>query len=139
MSLDARLWPHALWFEHLEGAAPGMSDARTWFEQKLPALLVSRFDDFLAVSGAIAFEVGDEAWTLTFADLDSPVREGAAADADLRLRFTPPAFAAFVEGTLDPVAAIGQGQVKAKGDLELLGTLGTIMMPLQRDLGWDAS
>lgn len=115
-----------------------MSDARSWFERKLPALLVSRFDDFFAVSGVISFQVGDEAWTLTFADLDEPVREGATADADLRLRFSPPAFAAFIEGTLDPVAAIGAGEVKASGDFELLGTLGTIMMPLQRDLGWDA-
>jgi putative sterol carrier protein len=110
-----------------------------WFQKTLPALLVSRFDDFLAVSGSISFKVGDGAWTLNFGDVENPVAPGAIPDADLRLKFAPAAFAQFVEGTLDPVAAIGRGDVKASGDLELLATLATLMMPLQRDLGWDAT
>lgn len=115
-----------------------MTLAKTWFERQLPALLVSRFDDFLAVQGDISFQVGDEAWTLTFGDVEEPVRAGATPGASLRLRFTPSAFEAFVAGTLDPVAAIGRGEVKGSGDFELLATLATLMMPLQRDLGWDA-
>jgi hypothetical protein len=110
-----------------------------WFDRTLPALLVSRFDDFLAVSGAISFKVGEGAWTLTFGDVENPVSAGAIPDADLRLTFTPPAFEQFIEGTLDPVAAIGSGDIKASGDLELLSVLATMMMPLQRDLGWDAT
>ena len=115
-----------------------MIEAKAWFEERLPALLISRFDDFLAVHGAISFQVGEGAWTLNFGDVDEPVRSGATPDAELRLRFTPPAFQAFVAGTLDPVAAIGEGAVKASGDVGLLATLATLMMPLQRDLGWDA-
>ncbi|MDP1824160.1 MAG: SCP2 sterol-binding domain-containing protein [Archangium sp.] len=115
-----------------------MTQAKAWFERQLPALLVSRFDDFLAVQGDISFQVGDGAWTLTFGDVEEPVRQGATPGAKLRLKFTPPAFEAFVGGTLDPVAAIGKGDIKASGDFELLATLATLMMPLQRDLGWDA-
>lgn len=116
-----------------------MTEVKKWFDRTLPALLVSRFDDFLAVSGAISFKIGDGAWTLNFGDVENPVREGAIPDADLRLRFTPAAFESFIEGTLDPVAAIGRGDVRASGELELLATLATLMMPLQRDLGWDAT
>lgn len=116
-----------------------MTAVQKWFDRTLPALLVSRFDDFLAVSGAISFKVGDGAWTLNFGDVENPISEGAVADADLRLKFTPPAFEQFIEGTLDPVAAIGNGDIKASGDLELLSILATLMMPLQRDLGWDAT
>jgi putative sterol carrier protein len=115
-----------------------VTQVQTWFKRQLPALLISKFDDFLAVQGDISFQVGDEAWTLTFGDLDEPVRDGATPDAALRLKFTPPAFLAFVDGSLDPVAAIGRGEIKASGDIELLATLATLMMPLQRDLGWDA-
>jgi len=113
-------------------------EAKTWFEQQLPALLVSRFDDFLAVQGDISFQVGDKAWTLTFGDIEGPVKAVATPGAALRLRFTPPAFEAFVDGTLDPVAAIGRGEVEASGKIELLAILATLMMPLQRNLGWDA-
>ncbi len=111
-----------------------------WFDRTLPALLINRFDDFLAVQGDISFTVGNKSWTLTFGDVEAPVKEGATPDASLRLKFTEPAFDAFTAGTLDAVGAISRGEVKASGELELLTTLATFMMPLQRDnLGWDAS
>lgn len=111
----------------------------TWFEKTLPALLVSRFDDFLAVDGEISFTVGAQSWTLSFADVDEPVKAGAAKDATLKLQFSEAAFEKFIEGTLDVPAAVRGGDVKARGDLELFATLATLMMPLQRDnLGWDA-
>ncbi len=116
-----------------------MSAAKVWFERTLPALVISRFDDFLSMTGAIAFEVGDEAWTLTFADVESPVREGASEDAGLELRFSPTGFAAFTEGTLDVAQATGSGEISATGELELLQSLARLMVPLQRDLGWDAT
>ena len=117
-----------------------MSDplCQRWFERQLPALVVSRFDDFLAVQGAISFEVGDEGWTLTFGEVEKPVRAGATAEADLHLRFTPPAFAAFADGTLEVATALRQGELEAWGDFQLLVTLSTLMSPLQRNLGWDA-
>jgi putative sterol carrier protein len=116
----------------------GNAQIKTWFTRQLPALLISKFDDFLAVQGDISFQIGDEAYTLTFGDLDEPVKVGATPKAALRLKFTPHAFLSFVDGSLDPVAAIGKGDIKASGDIELLATLATLMMPLQRDLGWDA-
>lgn len=112
--------------------------SRRWFERQLPSLVVSRFDDFLAVQGAISFEVGDEGWTLTFGDVEKPVRAGATPGADLHLRFTPPAFAAFIDGTLEAALALRQGELEAWGDLALLVTLSALMRPLQRNLGWDA-
>ncbi|MGV3621202.1 MAG: SCP2 sterol-binding domain-containing protein [Archangium sp.] len=112
----------------------------TWFEKTLPALLVSRFDDFLAVDGEIAFTVGGQSWTLSFADVEEPVKAGASKEATLKLRFTEAAFTSFIEGTLDVPNAVRGGEVKASGDLELFATLATLMMPLQRDnLGWDAT
>lgn len=111
----------------------------TWFERTLPALLVSRFDDFLAVQGEINFHVGDEAWTLSFSDVETPVKPGSTPDAALTLRFKPEAFLSFIDGTLDTASAVAKGDVKAAGDFELLAILATLMQPLQRDnLGWDA-
>lgn len=100
---------------------------------------MARFDDFLAVHGTIAFWVGDRAWTLQFGDVESPVIDGALDGASLSLRFTPPAFDGFVDGTLDVGAAVGSGDVSAEGELELFEILSTFMLPVQRGLGWDAT
>jgi hypothetical protein len=114
---------------------------QTFFDRLLPGLVVARFDDFLATRGAVAFDVrGPEGgqWTFHFADPD-PIRTGLDADADLQLVFEGPAFEAFVAGTLDAADAVMKGDVSASGDFELLGALGVLMQPLQRDnLGWDA-
>ncbi len=116
-----------------------MADVNTWFEKTLPSMLVARFDDFLALSGSIAFDIDGDGWTLTFGQLEAPVRHELDEAAELELRFTAPAFQAFCDGTLDAPAAIATGQVTAVGDLELLSALATLMLPLQRDLGWDAT
>jgi hypothetical protein len=120
---------------------PTVSTAQSFFERLLPGLVVSRFDDFLATRGAVAFDVqgpGGGQWTFHFADPD-PIRDGFDADADLRLTFEADAFEAFVSGTLDAAEAVSRGAVSAEGDVELLSALGVLMMPLQRDnLGWDA-
>lgn len=109
-----------------------------FFERLLPALCVQRIDDFFGYSGRIAFEVrGEGAWTFTFANPE-PVAAGFDEGADLRLWFSPEAFGHFVDGSLDAAGAIAQGEIKAKGDFELLGALGVLMMPVQKGLGWDA-
>ena len=83
------------------------------------------------------------AWCLCLAA--AAAEPGYAADAPgavARASVTDPTAlrqCQFIEGTLDPVAAIGSGDIKASGDLELLSVLATMMMPLQRDLGWDAT
>lgn len=115
-----------------------MSTARDWFERTLPAQLAARFDDFLATRGAIAVRVDDEAWTVQFGDFEHPVIEGAQPAAALHLRFRGPAFEAFIEGTLDAAAAAAKGDVTFHGELELLEALSRLLLPLQRDLGWDA-
>lgn len=118
-----------------------VSTAKAFFDRLLPGLVVSRFDDFLATRGSVSFKVRGDAggqWTFHFADPD-PIREGFDEEADLCLIFHEPAFAAFVEGTLDAADAVAKGEVKAWGDFELLNALAMLMTPLQRDnLGWDA-
>ncbi len=118
-----------------------VSTAKDFFSRLLPGLVVSRFDDFLATKGSVAFKVRGESggqWTFHFADPE-PIREGFEEDADLHLIFQEPAFAAFVSGTLDAGDAVAKGDVKAWGDFELLNALAMLMTPLQRDnLGWDA-
>ncbi|MCA2980274.1 MAG: SCP2 sterol-binding domain-containing protein [Myxococcaceae bacterium] len=119
-----------------------MSPAQSFFQRLLPGLVVARFDDFLATRGSVAFEVRGPTggrWTFHFADPD-PIREGFDEAADLCLVFDADAFAAFVEGSLDAPDAVARGAVTARGDVELLGALGVLLMPLQRDnLGWDAT
>lgn len=118
-----------------------MSMTKDFFERLLPGLVVHRFDDFLATRGAVAFDVRGPtggAWTFHFADPD-PIRPGYDKTAELRLVFQEHAFEAFVSGTLDTLAAVTSGDVKASGDFELLAALGVLMLPIQRDnLGWDA-
>lgn len=111
-----------------------------FFGRLLPGLVVHRFDDFLATQGSVAFDVRGKTggqWTFHFADPD-PIREGFDKKAGLRLVFQEPAFEAFVAGTLDAVDAVTKGEIKASGDFELLNALAVLMMPLQRNLGWDA-
>ena len=115
-----------------------MDTVTTWFEKTLPSLLAARFDDFLAVSGAIAFDVAGDGWTLTFADPTSPVRHELDEDAELELRFSAAAFEAFTHGTLDTPTAIASGAVSSVGDLQLLSVLASLMLPAQHSLGWDA-
>lgn len=118
-----------------------MSVTQTFFEKRLPGLVVYRFDDFLATQGAVAFDVQGPTggqWTFHFADPD-PIRTGFDQTAELRLVFEEPAFEGFIDGTLDVVEAVSTGRIKAAGDYELLSALGVLMLPLQRDnLGWDA-
>ena len=111
--------------------------SQEFFERRLPAIVVSRIDDFFAQHGTIAFDVAGEAWTLEFGNVDI-FRPGFEDGADLKLHFTEEGFRGFVEGTLDPVAAIAGGHVKGEGDFELLQSFGVLLMPLQRNLGWDA-
>ena len=111
---------------------------RLFFTKTVPALIVQRFDEFLALRGSIAFDIEGETATVCFADPD-PVREGLDPAAGLTVRFTEKAFAQFTEGTLDVVGAIRDGSIRATGDFELLNGLATLMRPLQSNtLGWSA-
>lgn len=112
--------------------------SQNFFERLLPGMCVQRLDDFFGFSGSIAFNVkGEGEWTFTFANPE-PVATGFDEKADLQMWFTPAAFGQFVDGSLDPVAAITKGEVKAQGNFELLGDLGILMQPVQKGLGWDA-
>ena len=111
---------------------------QNFFDRLLPSMCVQRIDDFFGFSGRIAFNVKDEGeWTFSFANPE-PVATGFDDKADLRLWFTPRAFGQFVDGSLDAADAIGKGEVKAKGNFELLGDLAVLMTPPQKNLGWDA-
>src|SRR6266496_2794964 len=93
-----------------------------FFEVALPNMAARSFGDFLQVQGAIAFDIaGEEQWTFTFGSQE-PVAKGLNPKADLTLRFTRDAFDAFVEGTLDTVAAVKAREVVLLGgnDFSLL-------------------
>ncbi|MBI3183271.1 MAG: SCP2 sterol-binding domain-containing protein [Myxococcales bacterium] len=112
-----------------------------FFERLLPLACVQRADDFFGYSGSIAFSIlgpGGGEWTFTFADPE-PVQKGFSAEADLRLWFTGAAFEAFVGGTLDAAEAVKAGEVRAEGEVDLLQDFGGLLMPPQRDLGWDVA
>jgi len=122
----------------MSGKAKGEpSSVSDFFERRLPAIVVTRIDDFFAYHGTIAFDVAGDPWTFEFGNMDI-CRPGFEESADLKLHFTEQGFQGFVDGTLDPVDAITGGHIKGEGDFDLLQSFGVLLMPLQRDLGWEA-
>lgn len=116
--------------------------ARQFFEKTLPAQAASEVHRLFASTGSIAFKVGPSAWTFRFGSVE-PIEPRFDRDADLHLWFTPPAFAAFVDGTLN-VAKVageraGEGAIKARGDLRLLERFGRFLQPDDALLGWSHS
>lgn len=112
-----------------------------FFQVVLPHLVLRSFDGFLERQGSIAFDIKDSGkWTFHFGS-EECVSVGFKEDAELRLTFTRKAFEAFLDGTLDVVAAVQAREVTAKGrDFLLLEEFGRILRPPARhDMGWDAS
>lgn len=114
-------------------------EPKRFFEVALPSMVARSFMDFLQSQGRISFDVrGGGQWTFTFGN-EEPVKAGIDPEAELRLTFTRKAFDAFVEGTLDTVAAVQTRQVTAAGtEFELLEAFGRILRPPTMDLGWNA-
>jgi SCP-2 sterol transfer family len=109
-----------------------------FFQVQLPTMVLQSFQDFLLQSGVIHFQIGDEAWTFVFGSPE-PVREGHVEEPDLELTFAPAAFAAFIDGSLDIVAAVRAGQISGGGDFELLEGFGRILRPPSKDLWGDVT
>ncbi len=112
-----------------------------FFEKAVPAMVLKQFDDFIAETGVLAFEVrGAGDWAVHFGDVMNPVTKGKAEKFDLFLSFTPAAFTGFVDGTLDLGAAIASKDIVAKGtNFMLLESFGDLINPPVTQLGWDAS
>ncbi len=114
-----------------------MSDlARHFFERTLPLQASAEVSRLHGTRGSVAFRVGSAAWTFRFSS-DAPVRPGFDRDADLHVWFTEPAFAAFVNGTLDVSDAVAFGDVRARGDLTLLERFGRFLQKGEAALGWE--
>lgn len=102
--------------------------ARRFFMAVLPQHVSSNVEKFAALAGSIAFYVrGQGKWTVRLGDLESPVVEGMAEDADLSLWFAADAFAGFVDGKLDAAQAIAKDQVRFDGDVNLLEKFGFLL------------
>jgi hypothetical protein len=107
-------------------------DATHFFSTALPALARSRPEVFLSTKARIAVLLREEGapllgWTITFGDIDHPIREGADQDAELVISFTIAAFQSFLEGGLDVTRATKEGAIAADGDVELFARLGYLL------------
>src|SRR6187402_226024 len=102
-------------------------EPKRFFEVALPNMVARSFMDFLENQGRIAFDIkGGGQWTFVFGS-EEPVQQGLIKDAELKLTFTRRAFDAFIEGTLDTVAAVQKREVVAAGtDFDLLEAFGRI-------------
>lgn len=104
-----------------------------FFEVQLPTMIMQSLSDFVLQSGVIHFQIGDEAWTFVFGS-EEPVRRGHVEEPALELTFTPEAFAGFLDGSLDIVAAVRARHVSGSGDFELLEAFGRILRPPAKEL-----
>lgn len=104
-----------------------------FFQVQLPQMVLQSFQDFLLQSGTLHFDIEGARWTFVFGS-DEPVREGHLDAADLSLTFTARAFAAFLDGSLDILAAVRAGEVSGSGDYALLEDFGRLLHPPSKDL-----
>ncbi|MBK6687011.1 MAG: hypothetical protein IPG45_21265 [Deltaproteobacteria bacterium] len=76
-------------------------NAQEFFSKDLIGLIVKQPSRFGAARGTLAFKVkGEGAWTVRLGDLQEPVHEGFARDADVKIWFLGDAFRRFLDGTL---------------------------------------
>lgn len=111
---------------------------RHFFETDLPAKAAAELHRLFSSEGSVAFKVADRAWTFRFADVE-PVVARFDREAALQLWFTPEAFTAFIDGSLEVTAAVKSGAVKARGDVSLLETFGRFLQDDAATLGWDTA
>jgi hypothetical protein len=105
-----------------------------FFLAGLPAMIARQLEAFSLMRGVAVFHVGERAWTVRFGDLERPVDDEIAADPDLEVSFSEPAFGAFLDETLDLGAALGSGELRVVGDASILGHLGVLLQPPQNPL-----
>ena len=111
---------------------------KRFFEVAIPTRVAADVDRFFSIDGNIAFSVRNiGVWTLTFASAE-PIVPKFERLAKLQLWFTPDAMKHFIEGDLDVSHAVAAGDVKFKGDVELLVVFGNWLTG-QSGLGWEAT
>lgn len=110
---------------------------RRFFEHDIPLKAASEVHRLFGAEGAIAFKIGERAWTFRFANM-TPVDDFFDRQARLQLWFSESAFAEMISGALDVTQAVAKGEVKAKGDIRLLELFGRFLQPGAATLGWDA-
>lgn len=118
------------------GGVENPSFARSFFGRRLPSHIAQHVEKFASLQGSIAFYVrGQGKWTLRLGNLEAPVEDGLAPDADLTLWFSGDAFEAFARGTLDVADAVTREQVAFEGDPGLLERFGFLLAPPTSALG----
>ena len=104
-------------------------DAQRFFMTAIPTRVRDNSEAFLALTGTLVVHVRARgSYTVSFGDIRHPVVEGAAESADLQVWFSRQAFAAFVDGTLDP-STLGPADLLHKGDARMLEQLGHFLQP----------
>ncbi len=96
----------------------------------LCAAIREKPDQFLSQRGSIAIEVGQgDVLTIRFGDHERPLVEAFDQDAELLAWFSEEAFAGFLDGTLEPNAALENQRLVLGGDIQLLATLSHVLEP----------
>jgi len=100
--------------------------------EALEALSASADPQKLAgVDAAVLFDLSGEGggqWTLTVADGQLSITEGATASPQVTLKMSADDFVALTKGSLSPVAAFMQGRIKVDGDMAVAMRLQSLFM-----------
>lgn len=84
-------------------------DARRFFFEAFPQLIVTAPQRFAGLSGVIAISVqGQGKFTVRLGNLEAPVVEGFDKKATAKLWFLGQAFSQFLDGTLPPTTTTRQ-------------------------------
>lgn len=119
-------------------AATTSETIKRFFEVAIPTRVAADLDRFFSIEGSIAFSVRNIGqWTLAFGS-STPITPKFERLATLQLWFTPDAMKHFIDGDLDVSLAVSLGDVKCKGDVELLAVFGSWLQG-QSGLGWEAT
>ncbi len=93
-------------------------DARRFFFEAFPQLVVAAPQRFAALRGVVAVSVqGQGKFTVRLGDLDAPVVEGFDKKATAKLWFLGQTFSQFLDGTLPPTTTTRQLIKGGDGDV----------------------
>ncbi len=110
--------------------------ARHFFGRLLPRHIVDNVEKFAALQGCLAFYVRDQGkWSVRLGNLETPIEDGMAPDAELSLWFSAAAFEGFIKGTLNIAKALAQQDVAFEGDPTLLERFGFLLTASTSALG----
>ena len=120
----------------MNSATQELPFARRFFARMLPKHIIQHVEKFAVLQGTVSFSVKEQGkWTLRLGNLETPIEEGMAEDADLSLWFSAKAFEEFIKGTLNIMEAITQKNLAFDGDPAMLERFAALMTPSTSALG----